>query len=113
MLGRMHHAADPIVNRAVGSALFWLGMGLGSLVGAAFAIMRRAWRDYKTVKNSVPNMRKAAWGHTGGFLKFGLLLVGAIFISLLWLTGYHANDQTTPATVPTVPASPASPSPHR
>jgi hypothetical protein len=98
-------AAAPI-DRALGSGLFWAGIGVGFLVGVAYEFMRRAWSDYQKVKGSVPGMRKAAWSAVGGFVKLALIATVLVVVSFAWMLGKLANERLLPATVPT-PKPPA------
>ncbi len=101
-------AADA-VNRALGSGLFWAGMGLGALTGAAFARMRLAWIAHKKAKAAMPALRKAAWSGVGGFTMFGLILLALVIVTVAWVSGHHVR--LNPASNPEIPPS-ASPT-HR
>jgi hypothetical protein len=108
------YAQEALVNRALGSTLFWIGLGLGGLLGYALAVCRRAFRDVRTVKTSMPGLRSKAWGSLGGVLGWGLVAAVLVFASVAWLAGWRPPEgSATPASVPTAPAS-SSPSPsHR
>jgi hypothetical protein len=70
------------VYRTLTSVGFMIGIVVGFIFGAAYAVARRAWTDYRKVKASVPGMRKTAWSlirvatSKGGVIT--LLIVGAI-----------------------------------
>ncbi|MEN3305979.1 MAG: hypothetical protein V7603_2181 [Micromonosporaceae bacterium] len=98
-------AADA-VNRVLGSGLFWAGMGVGALTGAAFARMRLGWIAHRKVKDSMPGLRKTAWAGVGGFAKFAVILIALLIVTLAWLSGHHVN--LSPASTPETPASPSS-----
>jgi hypothetical protein len=122
------YAQEALVNRALGSTLFWIGLGLGAVVGYTFAVCRRAFRDFRTVKDSVPGMRTKAWGSLGQVLIYGVVAVVLVVGSVAWIAGWRplpsdatpasVPSKTVPASVPSAPASAtrtaASPSPrHR
>ena len=105
MLG---YAQDALVNRALGSTLFWIGLGLGAIVGYTFAVCRRAFKDFRTVKDSVPGMRSKAWGSLGKVLGYGLVAVVLVVGSVAWIAGWRpVPSNATPASVPSK-ATPAS-----
>lgn len=82
---------------------FWGGLILGFFVGAAFAIARRAYKDYIVVKKSLPGMRKNAF--KTAMTAAGWILVVAV-VGFILLAGTDAReDDTTPASVPSPSAS--------
>lgn len=100
----MFLAAD-VVDRALGSGMLWAGLLLGIPVGIFFERMRRAWSDYGKVKKGLPGMRKTAWETVGGFVKFGALAAGLVFVSIVWLSGRAVAPDTVPAQPPSQPPS--------
>ena len=83
---------------------FYFGCVVGFLAGMAFAIARRAWRDYLTVKNSVPGMRKKAWSDIR--VAFGWM-VALVVLGLIAFAMVVDSDgpPTEPAGVPSVRTS--------
>lgn len=58
------------------------GVIVGVFLGIAVAVRRRAWRDYRTIKATVPGLQNGAWASTlrearNGFLAI-LLVVSAV-----------------------------------
>jgi hypothetical protein len=98
----MFLAADA-VNRALGSGLFWAGMAIGALTGAAFSRMRLAWVAHKKVKDSMPALRRAAWVGAGDFVKFAIILCALLILTLAWLSGHHLR--LSPTSTPEAPPS--------
>ncbi len=78
------------------------GIALGYFTGYATAVARRAWKDYKITKNSVPGLRKGAWATTRtavGWIAAVSVIGVIIFAGVL---GTDDGDRETPASVPTV-----------
>jgi hypothetical protein len=94
-------AAD-IINRALGSTMFWGGLAVGIPTGIAFHVMRSAWNAHKTLKATVPKVRKAAWAGVRGFIKFAVFIAVLVLASLAWLIGYHGPG-LIPSVVPSLP----------
>ena len=84
---------------------FYFGCLVGFFAGMAFAIARRAWRDYITVKKSVPGMRKKAWSDIGTALKWGVAVVVLGFFAFAMALSADDPQSTAPAGVPSVKAS--------
>ena len=105
------YAQEALVNRALGSTLFWIGLGLGGVVGYTFAVCRRAFKDFRTVKDSVPGMRSKAWGSLGKVLAYGLVALVLVFGSVAWIAGWRPSpSNATPASVPSKATPAAVPS---
>ncbi|MEV0156457.1 hypothetical protein AB0H57_22400 [Micromonospora sp. NPDC050686] len=62
--------------------LLLVGLFIGCGVGSAYARARRGWTDYKTVKSTVPGVRRTAWllirAVTTKVAVILLLLIGAV-----------------------------------
>lgn len=99
------------INRALGSILLWVGLGVGFPAGIVFQNMRSAWRGHNAVKKSLPGLRRAAWLGVWSFSKTVAVIVAIVFISLLWWGGWKLGN-ITPATLLPAPSSTPSPS-HR
>lgn len=97
-----------ILGAALRSGMFLFGLSVGFGLGAGYAIMRRAFKDWRTVSKSVPGFRKTAFRTVPRVVKFGLI---AGFVGIVAVAGYGASADelpTTPASVPSgVPSSPA------
>ncbi|MFI6131884.1 hypothetical protein [Micromonospora sp. NPDC051141] len=69
------------MEQAVIAALLLVGLVIGAGVGASYARAKRGWKDYQTVRTSVPGARRNAWGAIRGvavkLAVIALLLVGA------------------------------------
>ncbi|GAA3737597.1 hypothetical protein GCM10022225_20540 [Plantactinospora mayteni] len=44
-----------------GVAILLVGVAFGLFVGAAYAVARRAWADYRKARASLSGLRKTAW----------------------------------------------------
>ncbi len=84
---------------------FYLGCVVGFLAGMAFAIARRAWRDYITVKKSVPGMRKKAWAEIRTAFGWGVALLVLGFFAFAMVVNTDEPEPTAPASVPSVEPS--------
>ena len=104
----MLDAFGEIFGAALRSGMFMFGLIVGFGLGAAWAIMRRAFRDWRTVKKSVPGFRKTAFRTVPRVIKFGAI-AGAVGIAAVAGMSAAAEEvPTTPASVPSgVPTSPA------
>ncbi|GHJ13454.1 MULTISPECIES: hypothetical protein [unclassified Micromonospora] len=69
------------MEQAVIAALLLVGLVIGAGVGASYARAKRGWKDYQTVRTSVPGARRNAWAAIRGvavkLAVIALLLVGA------------------------------------
>jgi hypothetical protein len=106
----MDSVAD-VVGVALRSGLFLAGLVIGCFLGAVYAIMRRAWKDYRTVKKSVPGFRKSAIGSVPKVIKWGAIAGAGIIFAIIGMTATgNVGTPTVPAGVPsTVPSTSGSP----
>jgi hypothetical protein len=108
MLAGMAEMLSDTFGAALRSGMFMLGLVIGCLLGAAYAKMRRAWRDWRTVKHSVPGFRKTAFRTVPRVIRFGAI---AGTVGIVAVAGFSAAAEevpTQPASVPSaVPSSPA------
>lgn len=97
-----------IFGAALRSGMFMLGLMVGFGLGAAWAIMRRAFRDWRTVKKSVPGFRKTAFRTVPRVIRLGAIAGVTGIVAVAGLTAAADEVPTTPASVPSgVPSSPA------
>jgi cytochrome bd-type quinol oxidase subunit 2 len=67
------------------------------LLGAAWAVMRRANRDYKTIKNSVGPARKSFWASFRTMVKFGFWVAVLLLVLVAWqVRDVRDGDADTP-----------------
>ncbi|MEV0427251.1 hypothetical protein [Micromonospora sp. NPDC050495] len=96
------------MEQAVIAALLVVGLVIGAGVGAAYARAKRGWKDYRTIRTSVPGARRTAWVATrAAITKIGviaLLLVGAAAYAAAGNDHERAGPGPTPT--PTVTHSP-------
>lgn len=74
------------VDRPLISVSLIFGVGLGLIVGIAYAVARRAWRDYQTARASVPVLRRTAWR----LIRLATTRVGLIVLICAAALGYAA-----------------------
>lgn len=103
-------AVADMVGMALRSGMFIAGFVIGCFVGAAYAVMRRAWKDYRTVKRSVPGLRKAAIGSVPRVIKMGAIAGAGIILAVVGMTA-TGTVPVQPASVPSAPPSSVSPTP--
>ncbi|MGC4896415.1 hypothetical protein [Micromonospora sp. DT31] len=93
------------MEQAVIAALLLVGLIIGAGVGASYARAQRGWKDYQTIRTSVPGARRSAWlairGVVVKFAVIALLLVGA--------AAYAAadGDEEQPGPTPTGTPTPS------
>ena len=96
------------MEQAVIAALLLVGLVIGAGVGASYARAQRGWKDYQTVRTSVPGARRTAWVAIRAVVtKIGviaLLLVGAAAYAASGSDHERADPAPTPT--PTVTATP-------
>ncbi|GAB3226003.1 hypothetical protein GCM10027452_42450 [Micromonospora halotolerans] len=96
------------MEQAVIAALLLVGLVVGAGVGASYARAQRGWKDYQTIRTSVPGARRTAWTAIRGVVtKIGviaLLLVGAAAYAAAGSD--HEPAGPAPAPTPTVTATP-------
>lgn len=97
-----------IFGAALRSGMFLFGLVVGCFLGAAYAVMRRAWRDWRTVKKSVPGFRKTAFRTVPRTIKFGAI---AGFIGIAAIAGMSAAAEEIPTQPASVPSGVPSGSP--
>ncbi|MGY0003604.1 hypothetical protein [Micromonospora sp. I033] len=99
------------MEQAVIAALLLVGLIIGAGVGAAYARAQRGWKDYQTIRTSVPGARRTAWMAIRAVVtKIGviaLLLVGAAAYAAAGSDDERAGPAPTPT--PTVTATPGHP----
>jgi cytochrome bd-type quinol oxidase subunit 2 len=67
------------------------------LLGSAWAVMRRANRDYKTLKGAVPAARKTFWGSFRTMVKFGFWVAVLLLVLVAWqVRDVRDGDADTP-----------------
>ena len=67
------------------------------LLGAAWAVMKRANRDYKTIKNSVGPARKNFWASFRTMVKFGFWVAVLLLVLVAWqVRDVRDGDADTP-----------------
>jgi cytochrome bd-type quinol oxidase subunit 2 len=67
------------------------------LLGAAWAVMKRANRDYKTIKNSVRPARKNFWASFRTTVKFGFWVAVLLLVLVAWqVRDVRDGDADTP-----------------
>lgn len=91
-----------------GTAGFWFGCLVAFPAGVAFAVCRRAWRDYRGGKKLVKLARKAAWR---SIPRAAIGIAAIAIISFLLIRVVILNPDVNPATVAPGPARSAAPSP--
>lgn len=74
------------VNRPLISVSLIFGVGLGLIVGIAYAVARRAWRDYQTARAGMPVLRRTAWR----LIRLATTRVGLIVLICAAALGYAA-----------------------
>jgi hypothetical protein len=86
------------MDRLSGVSLFWYIVGFIALaVGARWAIMKRANRDYKATKGAVKNLRKSYWASLRSFVGAAVLL-GAILVGLVvWVVSEVSGTSPLPS----------------
>jgi hypothetical protein len=81
-------------------ALLLVGLVIGCGVGAAYSRARRGWKDYKTIKNTVPGARRTAWL----LIRAVTTKIGVIALLLIGAVAYAASgpdhDRAEPAPTP-------------
>jgi hypothetical protein len=100
--------------RLSGVSLFWYIVGFIALaVGARWAIMKRANRDYKATKSAVKGLRKNFWASLRSFVGAAVLLI-AILVGLVAWVASEVGGTSTPSifsppnvATSTAPAKPA------
>ncbi|MFC0028471.1 hypothetical protein ACFFMM_02910 [Micromonospora chaiyaphumensis] len=96
------------MEQAVIAALLLVGLVIGAGVGASYARAQRGWKDYQTIRTSVPGARRTAWVAIRAVVtKIGviaLLLVGAAAYAAAGSDHERADPAPTPT--PTVTATP-------
>lgn len=103
------------MEQAVIAALLVVGLVIGAGVGAAYARAKRGWKDYRTLRTSVPGARRTAWVAT----RAAITKIGVIALLLVGAAAYAAagsdHERAGPAPTPTRSVSPtATPTPaHR
>jgi hypothetical protein len=74
------------MDRLSGVSLFWYIVGFIALaVGARWAIMKRANRDYKTTKGAVGTLRKNFWAALRKFVSAAVLLAAILIGLVVWV----------------------------
>jgi hypothetical protein len=69
-----------------GASLFWYIVGFIALaVGARWAIMKRANRDYKATKAAVKGLRKNFWASLRSFVSAVVLLIAILVGLVAWV----------------------------
>ncbi|MBM0275927.1 hypothetical protein [Micromonospora tarensis] len=98
------------MERPLLAVLLLVGLVIGCAVGSAYARARRGWKDYQTVKKSVPGARRGAWslirGVTVKAAVIALLLFGAVAYAAV------GADEETAGPVPSQSPTASEP-PHR
>lgn len=93
------------MEQAVIAALLLVGLVIGAGVGASYARAKRGWKDYRTVRNSVPGARSTAWLAVRAVVtKIGviaLLLIGAAAYAAAGSDHERAGPGPTPTVTPT------------
>lgn len=104
-------AIADMIGLAFRSGLFLIGITMGYFLGRAHAVMRRAWIDYRTVRKSVPGLRKSAIGTVPRVVKWWAIAGVGVIVAIAGMTAANGDQApTVPAGVPS-PAPPSSASP--
>jgi hypothetical protein len=91
---------------ALRSGMFLFGLIIGFGLGAAWAIARRAFRDWRTVSKSVPGLRSSAFRSVPRVIKYGAVAGAVGIVAVAGMTAAAEEVPTTPASVPSgVPSS--------
>jgi hypothetical protein len=107
----MLDAFGEILGSALRSGMFLTGLVVGFSFGVAYAVCRRAWKDYFVVRRSVPGLRKAAVRTVPRVIKWGMV---AGFVGIIAVAGYSAAADEVPVQPASVPSGiPSSPVPSR
>lgn len=94
------------MEQAVIAALLLVGLVIGAGVGASYARAKRGWKDYQTVRNSVPGARSTAWLA----VRAVVTKIGVIALLLIGAAAYAAagsdHERAGPGPTPTVTVTP-------
>ncbi|MER7456226.1 hypothetical protein [Micromonospora sp. NPDC126480] len=74
------------MERPLVVVLLLVGLVIGTGVGSSYARARRGWKDYQTVKKSVPGARRTAWL----LIRLVTTKVGVIALLLVGAVAYAA-----------------------
>jgi ABC-type dipeptide/oligopeptide/nickel transport system permease component len=74
------------MDRPLSAVSLTIGVVLGIAVGIAYAMARRAWRDYKVTKDSLTGLKKTAWG----LLRIAFTRGGLVILLCLAAMGWAA-----------------------
>jgi ABC-type Fe3+ transport system permease subunit len=99
-------AADAPLSRSISTPVVLIVLVIGLVIyafGYLRAVMHRANKDYKTVKASVPKMRKGFWQAWWAAVKIGFWVVLAGFVLVAWVV----HDVRAERPVPAATVSPA------
>ncbi|MCZ7439292.1 hypothetical protein O7598_23000 [Micromonospora sp. WMMC241] len=93
------------MEQAVIAALLLVGLVIGAGVGAAYARAQRGWKDYQTVRTSVPGARRNAWAA----IRAVAVKAAVIALLLVGAAAYAASgsDEERAGPAPTATPSPS------
>lgn len=103
-------AADAVSTRGNAAPIVLIVLIIGGVIysfGYLRAVLHRSNKDYKTVKSSVPKMRRGFWSAWWAAAKIGFWVVLAGFVLVAWMINDSRSgdaDRTVPATTVTSPA---------
>lgn len=104
--------AMTVSNSGFSTAGYLFGLLVMYAVGYWHAIWRRAKKDYKDTKASVPKLRKGMWTAFGKLVRSGAVVVIGLVLAIFWLMNEAKNAEKAdpvPAKVPSSPSAPAKP----
>ena len=96
-------------DSGLSTASLILGALLGFPLGFATAVMKRANKDYKVTKASVPGLRRSFWTSFRQVVKWGTVCIAIVGLLVVWVVRDVRDEpaDTRPAGSPTAKVTPA------
>ncbi len=94
-----------VVGAVLGSGIALGCLAAGFMFGYVVAVMRRAWKDYRTVKGSVPGLRRSAFRSMPRVFGWGAACALGLVLALVAMNAPDTGEPTVPAGVPSQPVS--------